>query len=199
MVIHIKWNNDKSSVMLPVNPESFRLTDSMTNTSVYVHNLGEINLKGKRALQSITLESFFPCQNYGFLQGQFHNPYDYYIKKLDKVFKENKTVHLIITETSINGYFTIEEFEYGHEDMTKDVAYLLREDQLDREMIVEDIVNFIKDQGGRIENLSAINDMLHSKYSGFDTKSYGYSRLSSFLRNIKEVKVWGNTVSLRKK
>lgn len=83
--------------------------------------------------------------------------------------------------------------------MEKDVAYLLREDQLDREMIVEDIVNFIKDQGGRIENLSAINDMLHSKYSGFDTKSYGYSRLSSFLRSIKEVKVWGNTVSLRKK
>ncbi|MCQ2535904.1 MAG: NYN domain-containing protein [Lachnospiraceae bacterium] len=83
--------------------------------------------------------------------------------------------------------------------MEKDVAYLLREDQLDREIIIEDIISYIQEQGGKVENLSAINDMLHAKYSGFDTKSYGYNRLSSFLRSIKDVKVWGNTVSIRKK
>lgn len=123
MVIHIKWNNDTNGVILPINPSAFRLSDTMNNTSVIIHNLGEINLKGKRALQSITLESFFPCQKYDFAQDSYHDPYDYYIKKLQKLFEDNTTVHLVITETNINGHFTIESFEYGHEEKNKDVAY----------------------------------------------------------------------------
>lgn len=123
MVIHIKWDNDSDGIILPVNPQSFTLSDSMNNTSVVIHNLGEINLKGKRALKSITLESFFPCQDYDFLKDSFHEPYGYYIKKLNEVFENNTTVHLVITETKINGYFTIESFEYGHQEKTKDISY----------------------------------------------------------------------------
>lgn len=125
MVIHIKWNNDKSGIILPINPASFKLTDSMNNTSVVVHNLGEINLKGKRGLQSISLESFFPGQKYDFAQDSYHRPYDYYVKKLKKLFEDNTTVHLMITQTSINGYFTIESFEYGQEERNRDVAYTI--------------------------------------------------------------------------
>jgi len=123
--IHIKWNNDSQSILLPVNPESFILSDSMINTSVNIHNLGEINLKGKRGLQGITLESFFPGQPYNFAKGTFQDPYGYYVKNLKKLMEDNTTVHLIITETEINGFFTIESFNYGHEERNKDVAYSL--------------------------------------------------------------------------
>lgn len=45
MDIYIKWDSDKKGFLLPINPEGFELSDSMNNTSVIVHNLGEINLK----------------------------------------------------------------------------------------------------------------------------------------------------------
>lgn len=125
MDIHIKWNNDANGIMLPVNPESFILSDSMMNTSVNIHNLGEINLKGKRGLQGITLESFFPGQPYSFAKGVFQDPYNFYVKQLVKLMEDNTTVHLVITETEINGFFTIESFNYGHEERNKDVAYTL--------------------------------------------------------------------------
>ena len=123
MDIHIRWNSDKYGFILPINPESFMISDSMNNTSIYVHNLGELNLKGKRGLKSITLESFFPSQEYDFARGPYHDPYDYYVYKLQNLFEKNTTVHLVITETSINGYFTIENWNYGHNEKTNDVAY----------------------------------------------------------------------------
>lgn len=125
MDIYIKWDSDKKGFLLPINPEGFELTDSMNNTSVIVHNLGEINLKGKRSLWTITLESFFPHQKYSFSRGAYHDPYEYYIKKLKKLFEKNTTIHLIITQTSINGFFTIESFTYGNKEKNRDVSYSL--------------------------------------------------------------------------
>lgn len=63
MDIYLNWDNEKKSILLPINPESFEISGSQNNQSLYVHNLGEINLKGKRGLYSITLESFFPSKN----------------------------------------------------------------------------------------------------------------------------------------
>lgn len=125
MVIHIKWDNDKKGIVLPVNPQAFKIANSMNNTSVMVHNLGEINLKGKRGLWSITLESFFPSQKYSFAMDSYHDPYQHYIKMLKARFQANTTLHLVITETNINMYCTIESFEYGHEEKNMDVAYSL--------------------------------------------------------------------------
>ena len=125
MDIYIKWDSDKKGFLLPINPEGFELSDSMNNTSVIVHNLGEINLKGKRSLWTITLESFFPHQKYSFSRGAYHDPYEYYIKKLKKLFEKNTTIHLIITQTSINGFFTIESFTYGNKEKNGDVSYSL--------------------------------------------------------------------------
>ena len=113
MVIHIKWDNDKKGIVLPVNPQAFKIANSMNNTSVMVHNLGEINLKGKRGLWSIVS------------MDSYHDPYQHYIKMLKARFQANTTLHLVITETNINMYCTIESFEYGHEEKNMDVAYSL--------------------------------------------------------------------------
>lgn len=123
MDIYIKWDNDSKSIQIPILPESFAIEDSMNNTTINIHNLGDINLKGKRGLYGLSFESFFPDQKYGFERGIHHDPYDYYIKKLKDLFENNTTLHVVITETNINGHFTIESLTYGHSEKTKDVNY----------------------------------------------------------------------------
>ena len=50
MDIHIRWNNDAYGFIIPINPEEVMINVTMNNTSLNIHNLGEINLKGKRGL-----------------------------------------------------------------------------------------------------------------------------------------------------
>nr|DAU95677.1 MAG TPA: tail assembly protein [Caudoviricetes sp.] len=125
MDIFINWNNEKNSILLPVNPSSFEIEGAQNNTSIYVHNKGEVNLKGKRGLYIITIESFFPADKYDFINGEYHAPYSYYCKKLKKLFEKNTTVHLIITQTDINMFCTIESFKYGEAERNGDVKYSL--------------------------------------------------------------------------
>ncbi len=125
MNIHIKWSDDKKAIQLPILPPSFMVEDSINNTTVTIHNLGDINLKGKRGLWGLSFSAFFPGQKYDFAKTEYHDPYEYYIKKLKNLFENNTTIHVIITETDINGYFTIEAFEYGHEEKGNDVSYSL--------------------------------------------------------------------------
>ena len=124
MDIYIKWNNDTDGIQIPILPESFELEGNMQNESVTIQNLGEINLKGKRSLYSISFSSFLLCQNYEFAHGSFTDPYEI-IRKIRNEFENNTTIHLIITETNINGFFTIENFNYGHSEKIKDVSYTI--------------------------------------------------------------------------
>lgn len=125
MDIFIKWNDDDKSIQLPVNPSSFEIKSTMSNTSVFIHNLGEINLKGKRGLYGITLSSFFPAQRYDFCRCAPRDAYDYYITKLQKLYENNTTIHLIITGTEVNLYCTISDFSYGEQEKNGDVQYTL--------------------------------------------------------------------------
>lgn len=125
MDITISWNNEEESITLPINPSSFEITGSQNNTSLYIHNMGEINLKGKRGLYGISIESFFPAQEYDFAHGEFYEPYEYYCEKLQALYEDNETVHLVITETDINLFCTIETFTHGEEDRSGDVKYSL--------------------------------------------------------------------------
>lgn len=126
MDIYIKWNNNKQSIQIPILPESFEIEGTNNNTTVTVHGLGDINLKGKRGLYSLSFESFFPKYELYCQRGSHHDPYTYYVKNLKALYENNTTVHVIVTETDINGYFTVESFDYGHDDKTKDVAYSLK-------------------------------------------------------------------------
>lgn len=78
--------------------------------------------------------------------------------------------------------------------------YIVRKGRLvEREQIEQEIIDMIQRKGGRIDNLSVIYDELTQKYSGLDIRDYGYGRVSSFLRSMKELEVVDNSVSLRKK
>ena len=123
MDIYIKWNNNKQSIQIPILPESFEIEGTNNNTTVTVHGLGDINLKGKRGLYSLSFESFFPKYALYCQRGSHHDPYTYYVKKLKALYENNTTVHVIITETDINGYFTVESFDYGHDDNPFKLTY----------------------------------------------------------------------------
>lgn len=78
--------------------------------------------------------------------------------------------------------------------------YIVRKGLLvEREQIEQEILDMIQRKGGRIDNLSVIYDELTQKYSGWDIRDYGYGRVSSFLRSMKDLEVVDNSVSLRKK
>ena len=61
----------------------------------------------------------------------------------------------------------------------------------------KEICAIIRKHGGKIENLSILNNELHEKYKQLDLKQFGYSRISSFLRSLDSVKIKGNQVSLK--
>lgn len=126
MDIYIKWDNDEKKIRIPILPESISQNESMNNTSLYVHNKGEVNLKGKRNLKTVSWSSFFPGkEKYDFQHGDFHDPYDYYCKKLKDLEEKNETVHLIVTDTDINFYCTIDQFDHGPQEKVADVGYTI--------------------------------------------------------------------------
>ncbi len=73
-----------------------------------------------------------------------------------------------------------------------------RKNTLSKEELEKEIERLIRKSGGTIDNLSTLNDELHKKYKHLDLKQFGYSRISSFLRSMKTVKVTENSVSLKK-
>lgn len=121
MEIWLNMDNDK--LQFPALPETFELTDTMNNTKVTIHSLGEVTLVGKRGLKSIELSSFFPKNDYDFLAyHNFKDPYEY-VNKIESWLE--KKPHLIITETNINMDVTIESFKYGENEFNGDVSFTI--------------------------------------------------------------------------
>lgn len=101
------------------------------------------------------------------------------------------------------GYSKLSVFfkeEMPHLELEKqNTQYLVRKGRLvERDKIEHEILAMIRKKGGKIDNLSVIYDELLLKYSGLDIRDYGYGRISSFLRSMKELEVSGNTVRLKK-
>lgn len=95
------------------------------NTTVNINQLGEINLIGKTGLMSMTIESFFPNQQYSFcLYRDFQKPYEY-IKQLLKWKESGRPIRVIVTGTPINYAMAIESLTYSEVDGTGDVYFSL--------------------------------------------------------------------------
>lgn len=123
MNIYIKY--DKEKVRLPVLPSEFEMSATQGNTTVVIHDFGEINLKGDRGLYSISLSSFFPSEHNYFCKCKPKTP-SKYIKIFKELFEKNETVQLIITTTPINFFCTISDFAYSKNDGTGDINYTMK-------------------------------------------------------------------------
>ena len=125
MEIWLSWQNNKERLRLPVLPPSFDVTVGNINTKINISELGDINLIGKSGLKEISIETFFPAQEYYFCEySNFPKPYDC-VEMIDGWRLSGKPIRLIITETPINLALSIENFSYGEQDGTGDVYFTL--------------------------------------------------------------------------
>ncbi len=65
-----------------------------------------------------------------------------------------------------------------------------------KEEIEKEIISFLVENGGKIDNLSIVHGELKKIYPNFDTKDYGYGKFSNFIRRMDSIKVDGNTIEL---
>lgn len=113
------------SVTFPVSPSSFDMDNPYKNGTVVVNALGEIGMLGKRRLATLTVNSFFPAQEYGFEQSAPDgDPYTY-IDTLKQFAEAGQPCKLAISGTSISVDCTIESLRYGEHDGTGDVYFTL--------------------------------------------------------------------------
>ncbi|MBQ7265899.1 MAG: NYN domain-containing protein [Firmicutes bacterium] len=72
------------------------------------------------------------------------------------------------------------------------------EDSVNVEDIVRDIKEYIASHNYRVSPLQKIDIFIKGKYPSFNSKSLGYSQLSSFLKSIPSLSVNANTVTMER-
>lgn len=125
MEIWLSFNNNAERLRLAVLPSSFEVEVANLNTRININEIGNINLIGKSDLKELTLESFFPAQEYYFVEYKgFSSPYSC-VEMIEGWRNSGKPIRLIITNTHINLAMAIESFSYGERDGSGDVYYSL--------------------------------------------------------------------------
>lgn len=124
MDIFLSINNREQIIKLPVVPVEFKIQSGMANETFKTINQGEIKLMGLPSLQTITIESFFPGQDYTFLRDRSYSGWEY-VEIIEAWKLRRIPIRLIITETPINMACAIESFEYGPKDGSGDIHYSL--------------------------------------------------------------------------
>lgn len=121
----LSWNNREEVLRLPINPSSFEISVNNINHIININDIGEINLIGKSGLKKITIESFFPANDYDFVQYRGYPSPNECIKLIEKWRLSQRPIRLVITQTPINDAFAIEEFKYSQKDSTGDIYFTL--------------------------------------------------------------------------
>ena len=124
MDIFLSINNREQVMQLPVLPKEFKIHTGMKNQTYDTISQGEIKLIGLSALASITLESFFPVKDYPFLRDRTYQGWEY-VEMIETWKVRRVPIRLIITDTPINMACSIETFEYGPQDGSGDIYYIL--------------------------------------------------------------------------
>lgn len=125
MEVWLSWENNKEKFQLPVLPPNLEVKVSNINKRVNINEIGEINLIGKSGLKEMTIESFFPANEYNFLAvSDAMKPYKY-VETINKWRTSGKPIRAIFTDTPINLPMAIENFSYKEQDGTGDVYFTL--------------------------------------------------------------------------
>ncbi|MFQ9505395.1 MAG: hypothetical protein ACLRZ2_00235 [Veillonella sp.] len=106
------------NIILPVTPASFKVGRTYNNSTLNINAIGEINMLGKRGLQTLSFEGFFPAQKYEWSETNETNPYNL-VRKIDGFATSGKPCKISISNTSISMYCTIESFNNDEHDGTR--------------------------------------------------------------------------------
>ncbi|EHL12546.1 hypothetical protein HMPREF9624_00257 [Oribacterium asaccharolyticum ACB7] len=114
------WLNN---ISIPVLPSEYQVQSSQNNQSETIIGIGEVSLKGKRNLMTVSFSSFFPLRrNSSYCRrGSILKPLQY-VDAIERM-KQTGTVKLVITGSPIRMDCTIESFEWGENDGTGDIFY----------------------------------------------------------------------------
>lgn len=111
------------SIVFPISPSNFEVSNAYNNSTVNVNSLGDINMLGKRGLTTIKFSSFFPAQAYdGIVNTTPDSPYSY-IEKITAFAQKGQPCRLSISNTNINLSVSIDSFDYSEKDGTSDVYF----------------------------------------------------------------------------
>lgn len=108
---------------LPVLPTELSISTNNNTQTIDIFNLGEINLKGKQKLTSISFSSLFPSKYYDFCRYKNLKGLNWSTELLDNWCKSGEPIQLVIVNI-INMACTIESFEYSMKS-GKDIYYTI--------------------------------------------------------------------------
>ncbi|MCT4593586.1 MAG: hypothetical protein N4A57_04850 [Anaeromicrobium sp.] len=122
--IHLSINNREQVIQLPILPSEFKIKSQHKNETYDTISQGEIKLIGMEGLKSISIESFFPSKKYNFNRSNEYYGWEY-VEIIEKWKERRVPIRIVISNTPINMACTIDSFEYGIKDGTKDIYYTL--------------------------------------------------------------------------
>jgi LysM domain len=115
----------KHKLRLPVPPPDFNYESGQNIPIQEINEFGEFSSKGEMKLDRISIKSFFPVTYYSFCQYKnFPKPYDC-VKLINDWRNSKLPIRLLVTETSINKQFFIENFTCGERAGSRDVEFEL--------------------------------------------------------------------------
>lgn len=124
MDIFLSINNREQVLQLPIVPLEVKIATAMNNQKYETIALGEINQIGLAALSSLAIDSFFPARAYPFSRDTTYFGWEY-VEIIEAWKTRRIPIRLVISDTPINMACTIDRFEYGIQDGSKDVYYTL--------------------------------------------------------------------------
>jgi len=114
----------EASFVFPVTPESFDIQSGYDHQTVNIHGLGEVLLRGKRNLKSISWSSFLPRERYEWCQvseADFKAP-PIFIAALHLAEDDEMDIRVNITNL-ISMPVVISALNFGQDDGVGDVNY----------------------------------------------------------------------------
>lgn len=116
---------DEDRLRLPVLPSAIEAGSTSNNQTINIDSRGEIMLLGREDLRTMTIESFFPNQEYYF--NEYSNPPKPWslVSKILTWKASREPIRVIVTGTLLNVEMGIENFVYGERDGSGDVYYSL--------------------------------------------------------------------------
>jgi LysM repeat protein len=124
--IYFSANNDNEGFRLPVNPEKVAVSSSGDGENYTISKIGNVNIPKDVKLETYSIETFFPTQEYSFLVASFREP-EFYISMIKKWQSSKLPVRYMYVNGSftINELVTIEEFNYDETGGSTDVNFSL--------------------------------------------------------------------------
>ena len=111
------------NIILPVTPASFKVGRTYNNSTLNINAIGEINMLGKRGLQTLSFEGFFPAQKYEWSETNETNPYNLVGKLMDLL----QVVNLVRFQFPIHQFLCIVQLSHLiMMSMMVQVMYIMR-------------------------------------------------------------------------